>query len=117
MKVTGRATVRYNNEVILSASGASINIGGEMRDPQPTDQGKIGHSSKIEQAEVVVPAIHTPDLDLVGIRAFEDGVVEFVTDTGVSWVINGAYFATMGALANGRVNITFQGDPAVVAST
>jgi hypothetical protein len=109
---TGRVTVTVDGNVLKSKPGASIKIGGVMREPIMDDQGGYNYTETLEPSQVKCTLLHVAETDLPALRAFVDGTVHYETDTGVSYVVTGAGTGEIGELANGEVEVTFNGPPA-----
>lgn len=111
-KSTGRVSVKVNGVTLRSAPGASIKIGGVTREAVPNDQGTVDYRETTEAAEVSATLIHTAETDLIGLRNFVGGTVNFETDTGVVYVVGDAFVTELGELSEGEVEVTFGGNPA-----
>ncbi len=111
-QATGRVTVVVDGDRLRSKPGASMKFGGEKREGAMTDQNTSYYTETYEIAEVKATMVHMADTDLAKIRKFKNGTVQMETDTGVVYTMPNAFFADMGELKNGEVEVTFQGDPA-----
>ena len=109
---TGRVTLKINGGQLASKRGAQLQTGGVEREPDIDDQGKSYYSEKIVGALVTATIIHTSQTDLVALRGFAGGTLNFETDTGQVWTVPDAFTQTIGPLQNGEVEVTFGGDPA-----
>ncbi|HLS32163.1 MAG TPA: phage tail tube protein [Brevibacterium sp.] len=111
-KVTGRVTVKINGETLRSAPGASIQVGGVTREAVPNDQGTVDYRETTAAAEVSATLVHVAETDLIALRDFVGGTVNYETDTGVTYVIGDAFVTELGELSEGEVEVTFSGNPA-----
>jgi hypothetical protein len=115
-KATGRVSVKVNGETLRSKPGASIKIGGVTREDEPNDQGTVDFREQTEPAEVKATMVHVSTTDLIALRNFVNGTVNYETDTGVVFTVGGAYAKEVGELSNGEVEVIFGGNPAEQAS-
>lgn len=114
MRQTGRMTIKVNGDVLATGeSGASMKIGGPMREDGMTDQDEYFFKERSEPSEFVAKLIHVATTDLEALRTLTDGVVSFETDTGQQWAASGVCTKEIGVLEGGEVPITFGGPPAV----
>lgn len=113
-KYTGICRVKANGALLESKEGASIDIGGFERTPAKANGRVVGFHEKPREASVEATILHRGETDLIALRDFVDGDVEFITDTGVTYVINGAWVAEPPKLTGGEgeVSVKFQGPPA-----
>lgn len=109
---TGRVTIKLNGSPLVSQPGATLQIGGIQRDPDMSDQGQIYYREKIVPATISATLIHTSETDLIALRDFRDGTVNFECDTGRLYVVNGAFTVSVGDLKSGEVEWSGAGNPA-----
>lgn len=112
MKSTGRVTVKMNGATLRSRPGASINIGGVTREEVENDQGTVDYRESTKASEVTATLVHTAETDLIALRNFVGGTINFETDTGAVYVVGGAFTKEVGDLSEGEVEVTFGGNPA-----
>jgi len=112
MQNTGRVTVKVNGDTLRSKPGASLKIGGVSREAVPNDQGTVDHKEATEAAEVKCTLVHVATTDLIALRQMTGGTVNYETDTGVVYVVPGAFTTDVGELNDGEVEVTFMGNPA-----
>lgn len=110
-QATGRITIKLDGESLRSKSGASIQTGGIQRKPEMTDQGEVYYQESFVPAQVKCTMPHMTDTNLSKLRAFKNGTLSVVTDTGVTFTIAKAFSAEVGELQNGEVDVTFNGQP------
>lgn len=113
MKSTGRVKVKMNGDVLRSKPGASIQIGGVKRTPVPNDQGTVDYKEETVPAQVKCTLVHVGKTDLPALLKFDDGTVQYETDTGLTYTVPNAFVEELGELKDGEVEITFGGDPIV----
>lgn len=112
MKHHGRATVSYNGKRLRSKPGATLNLGGTSRAPEPLDDGTVGFAESTAAPELSCTVPLTADLSVQELRDLSGANVVFESDTGVSWVIRDAF--TVDTVSVGAdVTLKFSGQPAV----
>lgn len=113
MKASGRIKVKIDGELLRSLPGASIDIGGVTREEKPNDQGTVDYVEKTKPAMVKAKLSHVGTTDLPRILAFTGGQVQYEADNGVTYLVPNAWTKEIGELADGEVEVTFGGDPAI----
>lgn len=108
----GRATVKLDGKALRSKPGASIQLGGYRREYALTDQREGYYTETEVPAEVKCTMPHMSDTDLVALRNFKNGTVQFITDHKRVYTVPNACFGEMGEVTNGEVEVTFRGEPA-----
>jgi hypothetical protein len=107
----GRATIRANGEVIETAKGASLDLGGTKRNP-------IVSGQLVGWAEETVPAMLECETSLRGgqslatLRDLTGATIIFEADTGQRYVISDAFITdapTMKDGEGGQVTLKFAG--------
>lgn len=112
-KLSGRVTIRVNGDALRTQEGASLDIGGAMREPVTNDQGTVDYVEKIKHAQVRCSVSHTRDFDLIALRdGTLDASISFEADNGAVWVVPNAFVTEIGEISSGRVDVTFAGNPA-----
>src|SRR3990167_1122130 len=111
MKHHGRATISFNGNRLRSKPGATLNLGGTSRTPEPLDDGSVGYAEATAAPELSCPVPLTQDLSVEELRNLTDANVVFDSDTGQSWVIRDAF--TVDTVSVGAdVALKFSGQPA-----
>lgn len=111
MKHHGRATITYNGKRLRTKEGATLNLGGTTRTPEPLDDGSVGYYEGTAAPELTCTVPLTSDLSVQELRDLADANVVFESDTGLGWVIREAF--TVDAISVGRdVQLKFSGQPA-----
>lgn len=110
---TGRVTIKVGGVPFVSKPGATLQLGGIMREADISDQGRSFYTEQWQAAECSFTLIHTKDTDLEAIRAMKDAPLEFACDTGRSYTVPNAFYKSDEGLSAGEVNLTFGGDPGV----
>jgi len=108
---TGRVTIKLDGEPLRSKPGASMKLGGLERKFSMTDQGETLHQEEWVNGEMKCTMPHLSDTDVDKIRDFVNGTVQFVTDTGKTFTMAKAGYASSGELQNGELEVTFKGAP------
>lgn len=107
----GRATIRANGQVIETAKGASLDLGGTKRNP-------IVSGRLVGWAEETVPAMLECETSLrrgqslATLRDLTGATIIFEADTGQRYVINDAFITdapTMKDGEGGQVTLKFAG--------
>lgn len=112
MKHHGRATISFNGKRLRSKPGATLNLGGTSRAPEPLDDGTVGFAESTAAPELSCTVPLTADLSVQELRDLSGANVVFESDTGVSWVIRDAF--TVDTVSVGAdVALKFSGQPAV----
>lgn len=111
-KKTGRITIKLDGAPLRSKPGATLQIGGVQREADTDDQGQVYYREMIVPAEIGATMVHVAETDLLALRDFADGVVEYICDTGRTYVVSGAFTTELGTLENGEVSISLAGAPA-----
>ena len=112
MKHHGRATISYNGKRLRSKQGASLNLGGTGRTPDPLDDGSVGYTEATVAPELTCTIPLTKDLAVEELQNLVDANIVFESDTGKSWVIREA-FSTDTITVGADVALKFSGQPAV----
>jgi len=106
-QVTGRVFITVAGKRLASKEGAKLMYGGVSRETVVADTGVVGFSEKTEApgVECVIP--HTSDVKLADYRAMTAATISFDTDTGASFVLNGAWCGNALELEKGEVKLVF----------
>jgi hypothetical protein len=98
-QITGRATIRVDGQELRSLGGATLSIGGASREAV-VGGGKVHGYKEADEAPTLECRIaHTKDLSLRQLGAIESATVEFETDTGVQFLLRGAFTTGVPSLA------------------
>jgi len=108
---TGRVTVKVDGDQLRSKPGATAQMGGVRRAYEMSDQGETVFKETLQPGMIKCTMQHCADTDLVALRNFVNGTVQYETDTGLVYTMAGAGTTEIGDLANGEVEVTFMGDP------
>lgn len=109
---TGRVKIKLDGATLRSKAGASLQIGGTRREADTDDQGRVYYREMDTPATVSCTLIHTSDTDLIALRDFKDGTINFECDTGTVYTIGGAFMTELGELSNGEVDFNGAGQAA-----
>lgn len=113
MQKTGRVFIKLGADQLQSKPGARLQIGGTTREADMTDAGDVFFVESLVPSEIVCTLIHTAATDLEALRAARDIQIEFRCDTGRVYTVANGFYRSNGGLANGEVEVTFGGAPAV----
>lgn len=111
-QATGRVTIKLDGDPIRSRAGASLQIGGTIREDLTTDQGSIFYREDTSPAMIVATVVHLADTDIQTLRSLRDFNCTYETDTGTAWSINNAFVTEVGELSNGEFQLTIKGNAA-----
>jgi len=106
-QVTGRVFITVAGKRLASKEGAKLMYGGVSRETVVADPGVVGFSEKTEAPGVECVIAHTSDVKLADYRAMTAATISFDTDTGASFVLNGAWCGNALELEKGEVKLTF----------
>ena len=114
-QVTGIVQVKVDGTLLRSKEGAKLMLGGRTR-TAVSGYKLYGYSEKFEPASVEFTLAHVGGDDLVGISAKVSSTIEFITDTGDTYLIANAFCTKPAELSDGEgdVSFEFQGDPAEI---
>ena len=103
---TGRLIIRIDGQEHPSMDGATLNIGGVNRSPVKGG-GRVLNAFTEEDQETTLDfkLHHKKDLSLKAIGDLTDATVMFETDSGVQFVIRGAYTTEPPSLSDGKVDV------------
>lgn len=107
----GRATIRANGQVIETAKGASLDIGGTKRNPVTVGR-VVGWAEETVPAMVECETSLRQGMSLETLRRLAGVTVIFECDTGQRYVINDAFLTdspTMKDGEGGNVTLKFAG--------
>ncbi|MFN7305519.1 MAG: phage tail tube protein [Acetobacteraceae bacterium] len=110
----GRATIRANGQVIETAKGASLDVGGTKRNPVTVGR-VVGWSEETVPAMVECETTLRSGMSLETLRRLAGVTVIFECDTGQRYVINDAFLTdtpTMKDGEGGNVTLKFAGPAA-----
>lgn len=86
-KLTGRATITRDGNVILSKPGWKLSLDGFTREPQMGPNGPNGYTETPVAAYVEGPADVSDDVDLRALANDTDVAITFAADAGGTWVL------------------------------
>lgn len=112
-KLTGRAFIRVDGDLLPTLEGAKINIGGLERE-EVLGNEVLGFTEKPVAATVECTIAHSAATDLVALRNITDATVTFETDTGITYMVAPAWITKPPELTAGgaEVELEFKGPPA-----
>ncbi len=110
----GRATIRANGQVIETAKGASLDLGGTKRNPVIPGR-VVGWAEETVAAMVECETSLRAGMSMEALRNLAGVTVIFECDTGQRYVINDAFLTdtpTMKDGEGGNVTLKFAGPAA-----
>lgn len=114
-KKLGRATIKYDGNVLATMPGAKIDIGGFERTTVVGANQVDGFFETPKQSKVECEIMVGRETKLDELRDIENATVSFECDTGQVYVVSGAWVVNtpeLTASEGGRVPLTFEGPPA-----
>lgn len=113
-KVTGKCFISLAGTKLHTDNDAELDIGGEAKKVQMSVHGLVGHAvEEIKPGKITGSIIHTADIDLVALQAWE-GAAVFETDSGLRYMVRDAVVEDTLTLGKGKVKITLVGRPAIL---
>jgi len=110
-QMLGRATIRANGQVIETAKGATLDLGGTKRNPVIVGR-VVGYAEETVAAMVECETSLTAGMSLETLRNLTGATVIFECDTGQRYVIRDAFLTdapTMKDGEGGNVTLKFAG--------
>jgi hypothetical protein len=107
----GRATIRANGQVIETAKGASLDVGGVKRNPIVSGR-LVGYAEETVAAMVECETSLRPGMSLATFRNLTGATIIFECDTGQRFVIADAFITDPPTLRDGeggQVTLKFAG--------
>lgn len=107
-QVTGRVTITVDGQRLESREGAVLNTGGVEREPVVGDTGVHGFTEKTVAPTVECSVSHKAGTRLTDLNAINNATLVFATDTGVDFVLRGAWLSKPADLkSGGEVSLAF----------
>ena len=111
-KVTGLVYISLDGQKLHSEKGSELDVGGPSKEAQVSVPGVVGHAvEEIKPAVITGTLIHTADIDVTALQAWEGNAL-FETDTGQRYQVRNAAIQGTLTLEAGRVKVTISGQPA-----
>lgn len=111
-QASGKATIEIDNVALRTKKGAKIDLGGEKRNADATDQALVFFTAENVPAMVEGTIVHMSDTDLIALRDAKNVTINFRTDTGVLYVVSNAFLTEPPTLQNGECPVKFAGSAA-----
>ena len=112
MQITGIIFVKVDGALQQSLPGAKLSLGGKER-TMVTGHKVYGYTEKVVPATGTFEIAHKAGLDLVALQAKVDSTLEFISDTGDTYMVRNAVCTKPTELAEeGKSPFEFSGDPA-----
>lgn len=109
MQLTGRITITVKGQKLRSKEGSTLKYGDVEREGVAADTGVAGYTEKTSIPEVECVIAHAADISLKELQAITAAEVQFITDTGKSFILADAWCAGALELSKGEVKLKFQG--------
>lgn len=108
MQLTGRVFINVKGKRLRSKEGSTLKFGGVEREGVTADTGVAGYMEKTSIPEVECTIAHGADTSLAEFQAVTAEEVQFVTDTGKSFILRDAWCGGALELSKGEVKLKFQ---------
>lgn len=114
-QITGIVYVKVDGALQRSKEGAKIMLGGKERTAQ-VGHKVYGYAEKVVPATVEFTLAHVGGDDLIALQNKVDSNLEFITDTGDTFLVANAFSTKPAELTGGEGDAAFefQGDAAEV---
>lgn len=86
-KLLGRVLLKVNGRLLKSKPGASIDLGGDVRNPVVGSSSLLGHTVSYKEATIDATLVLGAGDSLEDIRNLVDGTGEFICDTGQTYMV------------------------------
>jgi hypothetical protein len=106
---TGKVSVAIDGNVLTSKPGASFNPGGDRATVEMSDQDLVVKTYTAVPSKVRCTLLHVTETDIIALARQRDFTVAYVTDNGHRYVCADCGVTDIGDLANGELDIEFQG--------
>lgn len=111
--IHGRATIKLDGNTVVSEEDATLKIGG-LKNNVRNINGKNFRSQSYSSAEVSFKTPITKSVSLRTLQEMAGKEVQFVSDTGVTWIVpDAAQTNELGTGGDGMADILMVGDSAV----
>lgn len=104
-QITGKATIRTDGQTHKTLDGATITPGGVSRETKKGD-AVHGFSESIQEPTLQCKLSHTAATNLTALGKIDNATVEFETDTGVIFIMRGAWTVEPPSLSGGEVDLS-----------
>lgn len=108
-QVTGRVFITIAGKRIGSKEGATLKFGGIEREAVIADVGVVGPMDKIVAPQIDCVIVHTAEVSMKEIQDVTNATIGFDTDTGRSFIMEGAFYGSGLQLSKGEVQAMFYG--------
>lgn len=111
----GRAFIKVDGELLNTASGAKLKLGGIKRTPVVGEDGKVRFTEAVEASELEADVLLVAGFSLQKLREAKDATVTYEADTGQVYVCRHAFTTEVlqvAAGSEGKVPLKMAGDPA-----
>lgn len=88
--ITGKATIRWDGNVLATENGATLNPGGVNRTGE-RHGGKSYYKEDEVNPSLECNVIHDKDTDIIALSGITGATIEFETDTGLTYILRQAF--------------------------
>lgn len=113
-KFLGLATISFDGQVISTAKGASLDVGGIKRNPVVSGR-RVGFAEEIIPATIECETVLEEGASLEAFRNIKGATITFAADTGQTYVVRDGFLTDPPKLKDGEggnVELKFAGPPA-----
>lgn len=114
-QLLGKALIKADGELLETLPGAKLDMGGVTRTPHAHDTGNVHFAEQTKEAMVECEVSVTPGLSLDKFRKMTDVTIQFLADTGQSYIVRNAFCVdppVVTAGEGGKVPLKFAGPAA-----
>ena len=110
-QLTGKATIRWDGNVLATENGATLNVGGINRVGE-----RHGNRAYYKEDEVnpslECNVLHDKDTDIIALSGITGATIEFETDTGQTYILRQAFTTEPVALdsSTGKAPLKMEAD-------
>lgn len=111
----GRAFIKVDGDMLRTAAGPKLKLGGVKRTPVVGDDGLVRFIETTEAAELEADVFLTAGMSLQALRNMKGATITYEADTGQVYVVRNAFTTDVLQVAagnEGKVALKMAGDPA-----
>lgn len=104
-QLTGRITIRLDGKELKSKDGATVDPGGVNRTTEKGGGRILGFTEEDVQASASFKLVHDKSVSLIALNKLVDATLSFETDSGVTFILRGAYTTKTVPLSGNEVSV------------
>jgi len=110
-KVTGVIQIKVDGSRQRVVDTPTINFGG-LEGEAVVGDAYHGEMYKVVAGLITCNLAHMSDTDIAAMQAWQSVTVEFITDTGITYVLTGAAVVNTLEVNEGKIEVQFRSGPA-----